>query len=334
MGLVTLPRPRYLRFAAALAAITLIGAFLAEVRYVYFGRNWHAIIPGRVYRSAQLSADDLPAQIAEYNIRTVINLRGSCIGFPWYVGECRTTSAHGVSQEDITLSATRLPAPSEIRRFVEVLDRTEYPIVLHCRQGVDRTGMMAAVTLLTLTDATPDQARRQLGFRYGHVPLGPTRVMNRFLELYEEWLHAEGIGHNRSAFRRWASAEYCPDQCRGTLTLLDAPSSFRARATTTLAVRAVNTSVTDWRMKPGTETGVHVRFLIFDAGGKLKQVGRAGQFEHRVTPGGTIDLTLAIAPLHEPGRYHLLADLHDRNLWAFSQMGSDPIELDFEVIAP
>jgi hypothetical protein len=44
-------------------------------------------------------------------------------------------------------------------------------------------------------------------------------------------------------------------------------------------------------------------------------------------------LQLAIKPLHEPGRYHLLADLQDRHQFAFSQLGSEPIELDFEVTA-
>lgn len=334
MGPVTPRTTRYFHRISLVVLAAAVIALAAEIRFIYMGRNWHEFIPGRVYRCAQLSTDDLPSQLEAHGIRTVVNLRGPCIGFDWYAGECRTTSRLGVSQEDITLSATRLPAPSEVRRFVEVLENTEFPIVLHCRQGVDRTGMMAAASMLLLTDATPDQARRQLSLRYGHVPLGPTRVMTRFLELYDEWLRSQRLEHSRSAFRRWAYSEYCPDQCRGTLTMFDAPARLPAGEAAALRVRAVNTSVSEWRLKPGTETGVHVRFLIFAADGKLMQVGRAGQFEHRVPPGESLDLTLAIAPIHVPGRYHLLADLHDRNLWAFSQLGSEPIELDFEVTAP
>jgi hypothetical protein len=193
---------------------------------------------------------------------------------------------------------------------------------------------MSAAALLLLTEVTPDQARRQLGPRFGHIPIGPTRVMNRFLELYDEWLIANRIAHSRAAFRQWAVSDYCPDQCRGSLALLDRPARVTIGEPLALLVRATNDSVSHWRMKPGTETGVHVRFLVFAADGKLVQGGRAGQFERSIAPHESLELTLAVAPLYQPGHYHLLADLQDRNLCAFSQFGCDPIEFDFEVIAP
>jgi hypothetical protein len=312
----------------------LIALLAVQAHGIYFGRNWHELIPDRVYRCAQLTPADLSQQIERYGIRTIVNLRGACIGFDWYESECRTTSARAVSQEDITLSATRLPAPDELRRFVDVLENTAYPIALHCRQGVDRTGMMSAAALLLLTDATPDQARRQLGPGFGHIPIGPTRVMDRFLKIYDEWLSAHRVEHSRTTFRHWAVSEYCPDQCRGSFQLLDRPNRVTIGEPLALLVRATNNSVTDWRMKPGTETGVHVRFMVFAADGKLVQGGRAGQFERLIAPNESLELTLAVAPLYQPGHYHLLADLQDRNLCAFSQFGCDPIEFDFEVIAP
>src|SRR5205085_1777516 len=165
----------------------------------------------------------------------------------------------------------------------------------------DRTGMMSAAALLLLTDTTPDQARRQLGPRFGHVPVGPTRVMNRFLEIYDDWLRTQHIEHSRAAFRRWACSEYCPDQCRGSLTLLDRPDRVAAGDPLALHVRAVNQSLGDWRLKPGTESGIHVRFMVFAADGQLKQVGRAGQFERTVAPQESLNLVLAVAPLHVPG---------------------------------
>jgi protein tyrosine phosphatase (PTP) superfamily phosphohydrolase (DUF442 family) len=325
--------PHFRRGLIALA-VAALAVIAVEARSIYFGRNWHELLPGRIYRSAQLSGPDLAEEIQRHGIRTVINLRGTCVGFPWYDAESRTTGALGVSQEDVTLSATRLPAPDEVRRFVEVLDHTEYPIVLHCRQGVDRTGMMSAAALLLLTDTTPEKARRQLSPRFGHVAVGPTRVMTRFLELYDEWLKEKQLTHSRMTFRRWACAEYCPDECRGMLALLDHPDHVEAGEALTVSVRATNDSIKSWHLHPGTETGVHIRFMIFAADGQLKQLGRAGQFEQVVDPQGSIDLQLAIAPLHQPGRYVMLADLQNRNLWAFSQFGCDPVALEFEVTAP
>lgn len=331
MELVPNSRSQRLKLGVFAIGAALFVVFLTEVWSIYFGRNWHEVVPGRVYRCAQLSDDALAEQIERHGIRTIVNLRGTCLGFEWYNNECRTTSRLGISQEDITLSATRLPAPDEVRRFVEVVERSEFPIAMHCRQGVDRTGMMAATAILLLTDATPDQARKQLGLRYGHIPMGPTRVMNRFLELYEEWLLAQGQPHSSGAFRQWAYSEYCPDHCRGELTLLDRPRFVPPRQPQAVRVRATNRSVKDWRLKPGTESGVHVRYMVFRNDGKLLQLGRTGQFDETVAPNDFIDLTLSIAPLDQPGLYHLLIDLQDRNLWAFSQLGSDPIEYSFEV---
>jgi hypothetical protein len=334
MELVTPTRSRRLKRTVLAIGTILVVALAAEVRYIYFGRNWHEVVPGRVYRCAQLSEADLAEQIEQGGIRTIVNLRGTCMGFDWYNTECRTTSRLGVSQEDITLSATRLPAPDELRRFVEVIERSDFPIAMHCRQGVDRTGMMAATAQLLLTDATPDDARRQLGPRFGHVPFGLTRVMTRFLELYDEWLVDRGVSHSRQAFRHWACHEYCPDLCRGEVTLLDRPQKVPMGQPFALRVRAVNRSVKTWHLKPGTESGVHIRFMVFQNDGKLLQLGRTGQFEHSVDPEDSVDLTLAIASLHQPGQYHLLIDLQDRNRWAFSQFGCDPIEYTFEVTSP
>src|SRR5262249_41924745 len=158
-----------------------------------------------------------------------------------------------ISQEDITLSANRLPPPAEIRRLVEVLDGTEYPVLIHCRQGVDRTGLASAAVLLLQSDVTLAQARRQLSLRYGHVPAGPTRCMGEFFDLYEDWLREQGRPHSREAFRDWACAGYCPAYCRGRLELIEPPGQLRAGAPAALTVRATNTAVRPWRLVPGTE---------------------------------------------------------------------------------
>ena len=177
------------------------------------GRNFHTVIPGAVYRCSQPTPRGLEAIVRAHGIRTVINLRGCCDGFDWYTAECRATHDLDVCQEDVTFSAGRLPPPDELRRLVDVLDHTEPPIVIHCRQGVDRTGLTAAVALLLYTDTGLTEARRQLSFRYSHVSLGRTTAMLRFFDLYAEWL--AGRPHSPDLFRRWATTEYCPGPERG-----------------------------------------------------------------------------------------------------------------------
>src|SRR5262249_32659463 len=122
----TLARPRrgMLRMALYGCALGAVLAVAAEASRVMLGHNFHAVIPGRVYRCAQLSGGALRQVIRARGIRTVINLRGCCDPFPWYLEECRATHDLDVAQEDICFSAGRLPAVHELRRLVEVLDRS------------------------------------------------------------------------------------------------------------------------------------------------------------------------------------------------------------------
>src|SRR5262249_25709305 len=154
-----------------------------------------------------LDGDDLTRLIRAKGVRTVINLRGTCPETDWYVGEARATHAAGVSQEDLALSAKRLPAPDEVRRLIDVLDHTEYPITFHCQRGADRTGLVGTAARLLLTGDTLPEARRQLWPRYGHISAGRTAEIDRFFNLYEAWL--SGTPHTPERFRDWATNHYC-----------------------------------------------------------------------------------------------------------------------------
>ena len=319
------------RAAAWGVVLGLSAAVAAEAGATFFGRNWHAIIPGQAYRCAQLSHDQLLDSIHKSGIRTVVNLRGSSPDFDWYLGESRATRDADIDQEDITFSAYRLPSPDELRRLIDVIDHAKYPLVLHCRQGVDRTGLASALLLLLRTDATPKEARRQLGPRYGHVPIGPTWCMLECLDLYETWLQEQGRSHSPDALREWADHGYCPSYLRGRLELIEMPPALRVGTPTAIRIRATNTSPLPWHLHPGTESGIHVRFILFGPDQNIFHIGRAGQFEATVPAGGSVNLTVALPPFVVPGQYRLWADLADGNRCAFSQFGNTPLELALTV---
>jgi hypothetical protein len=54
------------------------------------------------------------------------------------------------------------------------------------------------------------------------------------------------------------------------------------------------------------------------------QQGFAGLFRREVPRGGSIDLTLAMSGL-PPGKYTLMADLHEVPDVSFAQLGSEPL---------
>jgi hypothetical protein len=316
----------------ALAGATLVAVLYAA--YVLVGSNFHTVIPGLVYRSSQPSGGRLRRLIQVRGIRTVVNLRGCCDPLPWYAEQCRVTNRLNVSQEDLAFSAGRLPSVPLLRQLVEVLDRSEYPILLHCHKGADRSGLASAIVLLLKTDTPLARARKQLGARYGHLAIGRTTHIDRFFDLYEEWLAARGLSHAPEAFRRWATAEYCPGECRCAIEVPGGTRQpLRVRMGRTFPFRVVcrNTSVKPWHMRPGNNAGIHAAFAVLDAQGQVVGDGRGGLFERTVGPGEEVELTLAVRAPGVPGAYDLRVDMVDEQHGYFLQLGSEPLVWKLEV---
>jgi protein tyrosine phosphatase (PTP) superfamily phosphohydrolase (DUF442 family) len=327
------PRKRGARLRR-LVSLGLVGLFTVgavEARRVFLGTNAHVVLPGRVYRCAQPSQKDLARQIQEHGIRTVVNLRGCSAGLPWYLEESRATAELDLAQEDICFSAGRLPSSAELRRFVEVLDKAEYPLLLHCRRGADRTGMASAIVLLLQPGRSYAEAARQLALRYGHLPVGNPTSLDEFLGFYETWLAERGLEHSPALFRRWVVQEYCPAQCRGELEWLDFPRSVARGEPFSVRVRAHNTSRGSWRFRPGVNAGVHAAYVLWDASDRQVANGKAALLDAEVPPGQSIDITIPLPSLNAPGKYRLLVDMVDEQQCWFFQVGSEPLEEELEV---
>ena len=311
----------------------LVGLLIAAGSVAWrmaFADNLCEVRPG-VVRSGQMAPDRMRQVLVQRQIRTVVNLRGCCTDCSWYVDESRCTHELGVAQEDVCLSAIRLPSPSEFRRLIEVLDRADYPILLHCRQGVDRTGLAAVAVKLLQPGVSLSAARRQLGLPFGYVPFNGTEQMLTFFDLYVEWLRAANFEHSPDLFRQWAMHEYCPQRCRGWLEpSADFPkdAALPSFHPCVLHVRAHNSSVREWRFRPGTLQGVHARYQVRASDGAVIFQERAGLLDATVAPGHSIDLDIGI-PALSPGEYALHIDLIDADQNAFCQFGNEPFVWTF-----
>jgi hypothetical protein len=319
-----------------LAGLGAAAGLSLEAARVFAGSNEHTVIPGRVYRSAQMSRQKLERTIAEKKIRTVINLRGCCPNMPWYLNEARATHATSISQEDITLSAKRYPHPGEIARLIEVFDHTDYPVILHCAAGADRTGLAAAIALLLLTDRGLAAARRQLWPRYGHFAIGRTGRLDEFLDYYDNWLETRAETHSPERFRRWFADHYCPGPFRAELKLISpVPLTAPARRGFTVEIHATNRSVEPWTFSPGGSGGVQLRYTLYTKAGAFVYRGHAGLLARTIHPGESIDLTAGFPPI-AAGKHMLHADLLDAQSIAlldtdFSQYGSEPLIVELTV---
>jgi protein tyrosine/serine phosphatase len=144
-----------------------LGAFVLSV---VAHHNLHIVSPGLVYRSAQMNADALAAVIPEYGIKSILNLRGEGEGKDWYVAETNTAREFGVQHYDYALSATRELTDEEMDEILATIRNAPKPILIHCKSGSDRTGLIGALYLYGLEGRPAQSAQSQLAVFYGHIP--------------------------------------------------------------------------------------------------------------------------------------------------------------------
>lgn len=302
-----------------LLQLVIVGTTITGIVYAlrtFGGLNRHVVIPGRVYRCAQPSGPELAELIERDKIRTVVNLRGVAQTMhnprsAWYRLEAETTAEAGVNQEDITLSAKLLPPPAELRRLIEVLDRAERPLLIHCKQGADRTGLAAALVILLHTEGTLTDARKQLLPYYGHFPVGATVAMDDFLDRYEAWLEREKLTHSPERLRHWCANVYAPGAARSSLEWITPPEkTIPAGRPTLWKLRASNTADDVWQFQPGDFAAIHLMYKVARNGTDWIYENKAGLFRRTMKPGESIELALAL-PGFAPGKYVLVAEFID-----------------------
>jgi hypothetical protein len=315
-----------------LGVAALFVRLLLMLYQLYGAGNFHEVVPGQLYRGAQPSPEALATMIERYHIRTVLNVRGTCWPEPWYVGEATVCQERGVNLEDVSFSAVHLPSRYELKVLIDVLDRAERPIFVHCRHGADRTGIAGMTAMLLLDEQTFAAARGQLSINYGHLPFGKPANLDRFVKLYEDWLAKTEQSHSPKNFRQWALREYqggwCDARFEKVERLFEVPRLHKAMEYN-VVVR--NTGPTAWHFKPLKTAGHHVTFKLLNERQNIVYEGRAGMFDKVVEPGETIQVTLIIPPREDTGYYRLMIDMIEEGHCWFHQTGSEPWEEEFVI---
>jgi protein tyrosine/serine phosphatase len=156
--------------------------------YMQVEGNFHPITQGEAYRSAQLDRDKLEYYATKYGIKSIVNLTGEHPGEPWYRDEIQVCAQHNINHYDIQLWAHHEPSEEEVEKLVEIFKTAPRPILIHCKGGSDRSGLVAAMWKLIVDKEPKSQAGKQLSLLYGHFPIGKTSAMDRF---FQNWYPAQ-----------------------------------------------------------------------------------------------------------------------------------------------
>ena len=173
-------------------------------RLIYVNRH-------RLSHEAWRSAQPAPHHIRAFKRRggrTIVNLRGERLCGSYWL-EQATCERKGVKLVNFQLKSRAAPTREEIKSARDLFERIEYPVLLHCKSGADRVGLMSALYRLFREGAPPAEAKRELALRYGHIRQADTGVLDRFFEKYLEDNRRQPM-----PFMEWVETIYDPDELK------------------------------------------------------------------------------------------------------------------------
>lgn len=170
-----------------MTAITLIGIF--SVTIIIFVclfnadlHNFGVVNEGQIYRSSQPSENFLKRLIEQRKIKTIIVLKHSVPSF-----EKNIADSKGIKIIHLKMSVSKEPSEDTVKKFLEVVeDPNNYPILVHCQGGADRTGLMIAIKRVELDGWTIAEVEKEM-FYYRNIPFF-VPMPKQFLE---KWHKAE-----------------------------------------------------------------------------------------------------------------------------------------------
>lgn len=181
-------RSKKIALVALVSLLTMAGVYLGVLQI--FG-NFRDVIPGQLYRSAQVTPQRLADYQEEVGIRSVVNLRGQNSGSSWYDEEVKASKILGIAHFDFRMSASRHFSQEQASELIALLRSVPKPVLIHCQGGADRSGLASALYLAAITHADEPVAERQISIRYGHIGvpyLSATYAMDESWETLEPWL--------------------------------------------------------------------------------------------------------------------------------------------------
>lgn len=189
----------YKRIIFSLIGLMLGALFITLCLHYY--ENFHAVISKKYYRSAELTGKEFTEKVNQYQLKSVINLRGENLPYHWYQDESVTLKQLNVPLYNVRLSSYILPSMSQLRSLVTTLESAPKPTLIHCASGADRSGLASAMVIL-LHNGTINEAKQQTSWYYGAI--WPDSAGKLMLKQYISWLKQNHYQQSTAAeFKSW-----------------------------------------------------------------------------------------------------------------------------------
>jgi len=158
--------------------------------YVEFFRPYHLAIvqEGVLYRDGVQSLRKFEVTLERVKPKTVVSLIDDRELVdptkPQFAQEIELLKRQGVKVVRIPVKLGGWPSTEDVRRFLEVVRAKEnQPVLVHCAQGVRRTGMMVAAYQESVLGFDDAKAKAEL-LNFGHSQR-TTKDVERFIQVYD-----------------------------------------------------------------------------------------------------------------------------------------------------
>ena len=176
--------------------------FLDHSIFRFFFNTRHAIADD-CYRSSHPMPYQLRAA-KRAGVRAVLSLRGDEAHIGSNVLEIETCREQGLVLVHNPIGSRDPPERQQLLRIKQLFDELPRPLLVHCKSGADRAGLVSAIYLLVEKQQPLEVAMRELSlWRHGHVHQAATGVLDHFLECYGEHHRLHGTG-----FMDWVEHHY------------------------------------------------------------------------------------------------------------------------------
>jgi tyrosine-protein phosphatase SIW14 len=154
------------RSLISLLALATVLLPVGYYRYQYREqKRVRVVTEGQFYRSGQLTREGFTNVIKRFGIRTIINLQDEDPNPSLGQGldEATFCKQMGVNYVYLPPLLVEQGEPSSIEPFLAVCDdRNAYPILIHCKAGLHRTGTMAAFFRIEYEGWSPEAAMQEM----------------------------------------------------------------------------------------------------------------------------------------------------------------------------
>lgn len=138
-----------------------IGIWDEVFKYRFFAKRFGIVVPGKIYRSGQISRWMIGPTLEKHDVQIVVDLTSYNADDQHQRAEVETARELGVEHVRFPMSGDGVGGVQQYADVIEILVSCEHeskPVLVHCAAGAQRTGGVVASYRLLVQNKTPEEA--------------------------------------------------------------------------------------------------------------------------------------------------------------------------------